>query len=624
MPNSSDPKIQKNYLWHLLAYNSFLSFVENKKILDCACGVGYGTYLLAEKATEVIGLDNSYDAINYALDNYNRKNVRFVVGDAEKLPYKNELFDICISIETFEHLLHIHDFIKEIHRVLKPNGLFLFTTPNGETFPYRPKDNIERRGFHVWHYTIQELQVILGELFEFEIYPWDLDIDLTEKKGYMIFTAYKAICRKKNSSIDELCKNRDIVLQKQKELFERAAKNIDKTFLHLGCGEQIHKGFINIDKYVDHPDVIRHDMKDPLYKESSVDLIYTTHAFEHLPIRDGTKALENWYKILKPDGVLFLSLPDLELSIIKVLDPTLTESDYLWYLYTIFGYQTDTNNLDYTNMDHPIDEGQFHLSGYTKQRLSTLLKNIGFEITTIFNYDGWRTPSMWIEAVAKKKTGVIQMSALEQDVVMGTFTNETTYLDVLLDSIKTFLPHIPFILKVSDGPINKNMELLRQEFLSTNKRFWVFLDHDIKFLDSGIIDLAVKNLLRHKFGLIGVYSSYNENYILDTTNLECREVGWVPGYFMMLDAKYLSDVTPDLNLPDPCTAIDTSFCVSVRARGYKIGVSPSVVYHKWKPLKGWEGQGDVINKTNAYLDKKWKGHYREVITPIEVVLEEIK
>lgn len=207
---------------------------------------------------------------------------------------------------------------------------------------------------------------------------------------------------------------------------------------------------------------------------------------------------------------------------------------------------------------------------------------------------------------------------LESDVVMGTFTHRTTYLDSLVTSTKRFLSQIPFIIKVNNGPINKNMELLRQDFLNTNKRFWVFLDDDIKFLERDTIDLAVKNLLRFKFGLIGAYSTYDPNYIVGSKKLECKEVGWIPGYFMMLDSKYLSDITPDLNLPDACTSIDTSFCMSVRMRGYKIGVSPSVVYHRWKPLVACKQ--DVIDKTNTYLDKKWKGFYHEIITSTEVIV----
>ena len=87
----------------------------------------------------------------------------------------------------------------------------------------------------------------------------------------------------------------------------------------------------------------------------------------------------------------------------------------------------------------------------------------------------------------------MEYNILEKDVVMGVFTHRVDYLSSLISSIKEFLPDIQFIVKISDGSINENMEKLRQDFLCTNKRFWVFLDDDIQFLDSNIIKNAVRS-----------------------------------------------------------------------------------------------------------------------------------
>jgi len=208
---------------------------------------------------------------------------------------------------------------------------------------------------------------------------------------------------------------------------------------------------------------------------------------------------------------------------------------------------------------------------------------------------------------------------LEKDVVMGVFTHRVDYLSNLISSIKEFLPNIQFIVNIADGSINENMEKLRQDFLCTNKRFWVFLDDDIKFLNSSIIRDAVSNLLKHRFGMVGVYSTFDPGYKLGSDKIECREVGWVPGYFMMVDSKYLSHIKPDMNLPDSCTAIDTSYCISVKAEGYKIGVSPSVVYHKYK--KVWMNK-EAYDKTVPYIDKKWGDFYNKNCVNQNIVVGE--
>jgi len=199
-----------------------------------------------------------------------------------------------------------------------------------------------------------------------------------------------------------------------------------------------------------------------------------------------------------------------------------------------------------------------------------------------------------------------KLSALEQDVVIGTFTHRDTYIGKLKASVDKYLPGIEFLSVIEDGPININMERLRQKFLKTGKRFWVFLDDDIQFLDSDIIRKAVYDLLTHRFGLIGVYSTYDPNYILGSDNLECKELGWVPGYFQMVDSKYLRDVTPDLDLPDPCTAIDTSYCVTARSLGYRIGISPSVVYHQYKEIQLNKRAEEI---THRYVREKWGQFY---------------
>ncbi len=193
----------------------------------------------------------------------------------------------------------------------------------------------------------------------------------------------------------------------------------------------------------------------------------------------------------------------------------------------------------------------------------------------------------------------------EQNVVIGTFTNVKEFIPELIDSVAKNFPNIPFIVHLDNQPINKNMEALRQKFLATNKRYWIFLDHDIKFIYPDTIKVTLETMLKGRFTLVGVYSTFDSEY-KSLDGLEMKEVGWVPGYFQMVDSKMVGHVLPDLNLPDGCTGIDTNYCVAIKSLGHKIGLAPTLVYHTYK--KVWLNQ-ESFNKTNAYVMQKWGKFY---------------
>lgn len=122
------------YLWHIGRYIFASKFISPEDIiLDVACGVGYGVYLLAMKGTrKVIGIDISKDAIDYAKRSYQNasNNVEFLVGDATNMPINSSEIDTLISFETIEHLKDPDTFLMECRRVLKDNGTLILSTPN--------------------------------------------------------------------------------------------------------------------------------------------------------------------------------------------------------------------------------------------------------------------------------------------------------------------------------------------------------------------------------------------------------------------------------------------------------------------------------------------------------------
>jgi len=126
---------QVNYLerQHIMRYIFAGRFLRPADIvLDVACGSGYGTHYLSQIAMSghVYGVDASTDALKQADRYKDRDNLEYIPGDALSLPFPDVTFDVVVSFETIEHLEDFHAFLAEIKRVLRPEGVFICSTPN--------------------------------------------------------------------------------------------------------------------------------------------------------------------------------------------------------------------------------------------------------------------------------------------------------------------------------------------------------------------------------------------------------------------------------------------------------------------------------------------------------------
>ena len=213
------------------------------------------------------------------------------------------------------------------------------------------------------------------------------------------------------------------------------------------------------------------------------------------------------------------------------------------------------------------------------------------------------------------------MSILEQDVVLGSFTNSTLYIGKLKESIDKFFPHIPFIIYMGEGPVNLNMGYLREEFLKTDKRYFCYLDHDIQFLNPTIIRDALITLVSNKgVGLVTVYSSHEPKYLelpYDTKGLTEAIIPWSIGYFLMIDRTRVGHIIPDMELPNPNYAVDVAFSVEIHKAGYDIAINPNYVYHL---NKGQKHDEHTTRITDEYFVKKYGQFYRDIYKPINVNL----
>jgi SAM-dependent methyltransferase len=111
-------------------------------VIDVACGVGYGTDLLAPSTLRVVGVEIAGEAIAVARERYRKANAWFVQGDAEHLPFPDAVADAVTCFEGIEHFGDPETHLDEVERVLKPDGVYLVSTPHpdahqhGEENPY--------------------------------------------------------------------------------------------------------------------------------------------------------------------------------------------------------------------------------------------------------------------------------------------------------------------------------------------------------------------------------------------------------------------------------------------------------------------------------------------------------
>ena len=133
-----------------------------KRVLDAACGEGYGSAHLARTAKTVIGIDVSKPAITHASERYRADNLEFQLADACNLPFTDNEFDCIVSFETLEHLEDQSGLLKEFRRVLEPGGFALISSPDKAVYTDRHQNENE---FHVRELYRDELEALLAGQF---------------------------------------------------------------------------------------------------------------------------------------------------------------------------------------------------------------------------------------------------------------------------------------------------------------------------------------------------------------------------------------------------------------------------------------------------------------------------
>lgn len=151
---------------HLLRYHLARAFVRpGMRVLDLACGAGYGSHLLRQAGAQVVGVDRDAATLGWAASRY--PGVEFLQATAEDLPFPDAAFDCAVVLETLEHLPEPAALLRHLRRLLAPPGLLIVSVPivpSRHMDPWHLHDFSEQglaamlnaAGFTVWDRLVQD------------------------------------------------------------------------------------------------------------------------------------------------------------------------------------------------------------------------------------------------------------------------------------------------------------------------------------------------------------------------------------------------------------------------------------------------------------------------------------
>jgi len=147
---------------HMHRYVMAGELVQGKRVLDAACGEGFGAHHLATRASHVSAVDISPQAIAHASARYPDGNLSFQVADCLSLPFADGQFDCIVSFETLEHLQDQAKMLREFRRVLARDGFLLISSPDKAVYTEQLKND---NPFHLRELYRQELEDLLETEF---------------------------------------------------------------------------------------------------------------------------------------------------------------------------------------------------------------------------------------------------------------------------------------------------------------------------------------------------------------------------------------------------------------------------------------------------------------------------
>lgn len=163
--------------------------LKNLSVLDVGASTGIIDNLLSKKFKRVVGIDIDEKAIKFAQKNFKRRNLKFELGDAMKLNFTKNSFNIIICTQIYEHVPDPKKLFAEIYRVLKPGGVCYLAAIN-RLWPWEPHYNLPFLSWLPKPVANQYVRIFrkANEYHETPLTPWALK-KLTSKFEAIDYTA---------------------------------------------------------------------------------------------------------------------------------------------------------------------------------------------------------------------------------------------------------------------------------------------------------------------------------------------------------------------------------------------------------------------------------------------------
>jgi 2-polyprenyl-3-methyl-5-hydroxy-6-metoxy-1,4-benzoquinol methylase len=161
------PDVPAENYWfrrHLAVYEWIAARVRGMRVLDMACGEGYGSSALAESARGVVGLDANPEAYEHARLRYRRANLSFARGMVENYGEPGS-FDAVVFLQTIEHVFDPVAVLGHLRSLLTSDGVVYVSTPNVLTLA-SPGAAKSDNPWHLKEYRAEEFRALCAAVFD--------------------------------------------------------------------------------------------------------------------------------------------------------------------------------------------------------------------------------------------------------------------------------------------------------------------------------------------------------------------------------------------------------------------------------------------------------------------------
>ena len=152
--DNMNAKYVQRYLWAIQIIKGKYPKKEHIRVLDIACGVGYGSWLMAEKEFHVHAVDRSQEAKDMFEQHWTHPNICFTLDNVMDFKPDKEGYDAIVSFESIEHLKDDYAFVEKIKNLA---SLWIISVPNENIVPYKS----ETKKWHYRHYTKEQMNKLL-------------------------------------------------------------------------------------------------------------------------------------------------------------------------------------------------------------------------------------------------------------------------------------------------------------------------------------------------------------------------------------------------------------------------------------------------------------------------------